>query len=103
MVIKKYKEFFTTEILHTLIKSGVDFVVAVPKNKKVKHSYVLNNKELSAKFTIVIIDKYKIGEIEDQNSKTRFFAYATNISLNYPLAYALSQEFRLRWGEETQY
>ncbi|MFQ6056670.1 MAG: transposase [Methanosarcinales archaeon] len=112
------KEFFTTEILHTFIKIGVDFVVAVPKNKKVKQiieqmklrgdsiywtDYVLNNKELSVKFTLVIIDKYKIGEIEDPNYKTRFFAYATNISLNNDLAYSLSQEFRLRWGEETGY
>ncbi|HID27924.1 MAG TPA: hypothetical protein EYP22_08960 [Methanosarcinales archaeon] len=28
------KEFFTTEILYTFIKNGVDFVVAVPKDEE---------------------------------------------------------------------
>ncbi|HID27925.1 MAG TPA: hypothetical protein EYP22_08965 [Methanosarcinales archaeon] len=45
----------------------------------------------------------KICEIEDPNSKTRFFAYATNLKLNEKIAYARSNEFRLRWREETGY
>ena len=115
------KEYYAGKVINALKEIGALYVIAAPMNegvkkqiKKAKKSgkgcyvteYTVGSGRDSAKTTLVIVDKLRMGEIKNKRAKDkdRFFVYATSITItDEEMAYSLSQEYRARWGIETGY
>jgi hypothetical protein len=113
------RAFFTVDVIKTLQRIGVHFIMPAVKNDKVKKAmqnydekqpakrFILGNKRKSAAFNLYLYKRK--AELLPKKKKLTvsdlYFGFATNLPrfLAVKLPSFIPQEYRRRWGIETGY